>query len=127
MAVTIAALEECLVIGRIAVGGIKLARGALAGDAVPLDVTQVRAHGRHSLGADAAQARFHHGAGRTPPAAPIAACQQPPPSGPAADPAAIQPPAPDPPFISRASCRATPAPHRTSVVRGERVAGRLYR
>src|SRR3546814_14552930 len=50
MAVTIPALEECLVIGRIAVGGIQLATGPPAGAALPPDLPQAPAHRRPPLG-----------------------------------------------------------------------------
>src|SRR3546814_10428066 len=64
MAIAIATLEERLAVGRVALGGIEFARRAPAGDAIPLDIAQMRTRGGHSLCADADQARLTHRAPR---------------------------------------------------------------
>src|SRR3546814_11292234 len=103
MEIAIATLEERLAVGRVALGGIEFARRAPAGDAIPLDIAQMRTRGGHSLCADADQARLHHRAPRAHAAEPIAAGKKTSHAGPTADPAAVEPPAPD--QIGRASGR----------------------
>jgi len=78
----------------------------LAGDAVALDVAQIRTRGRHPLVADWDQARLHHRAPRAHSAEPIAAGEKASHAGATADPAAIEPPAFDQPFLGRADRRA---------------------
>src|SRR3546814_10146631 len=109
MAVAIAALEERLAVGRVALGGIELARRALLGDAIPLDIAQVRPRRGHSLGTDADQARLHHRAPRAHAAEPIAARQQPSHAGAPADPTAVEAPAPDRALLGRTDRRPNPA------------------
>src|SRR3546814_4735003 len=95
MEIAIATLEERLAVGRVALGGIEFARRAPAGDAIPLDIAQMRTRGGHSLCADADQARLHHRAPRAHAAEPIAAGKKTSHAGPTADPAAVEPTAPD--------------------------------
>src|SRR3546814_20554924 len=82
-----------------------------AGDAIPLDIAQMRTRGGHSLCADADQARLHHRAPRAHAAEPIAAGKKTSHAGPTADPAAVEPTAPDRPFLGRADRRANHAEH----------------
>src|SRR3546814_6760272 len=91
MEIAIATLEERLAVGRVALGGIEFARRAPAGDAIPLDIAQMRTRGGHSLCADADQARLHHRAPRAHAAEPIAAGKKTSHAGPTADPAAVEP------------------------------------
>src|SRR3546814_10731487 len=84
-------------------------RRAPAGDAIPLDIAQMRTRGGHSLCADADQARLHHRAPRAHAAEPIAAGKKTSHAGPTADPAAVEPTAPDRPFLGRADRRANDA------------------
>src|SRR3546814_18111864 len=110
MAFAVASLEKRLAVGRVALGAIELARLALLGDAIPLDIAQVRPRRGHSLGTDADQARLHHRAPRAHAAEPIAARQQPYHAGAAADPTAVEAPAPDRALLRRPDRRTTPAP-----------------
>ena len=49
MAVAVRAVDECLAVGTVLVGGIEVAGQTLAGDAIALDIAQVRTGGLQSF------------------------------------------------------------------------------
>src|SRR3546814_17245616 len=108
MAFAVASLEKRLAVGRVALGAIELARLALLGDAIPLDIAQVRPRRGHSLGTDADQARLHHRAPRAHAAEPTAARQQPSHAGAAAASTAVEAPGPDRALPRRTDRRPNP-------------------